>query len=77
MTFKEIVKKEWPQRPIRINAGSTQIYLGVNCKGLEQMKPEVIEWLDNHKLLHYWTSRKEIELVYKGSTKLNRLVFGE
>ena len=77
MTFKEIVKREWPRRPIRITVGKTEIYMGVNSNGLNQMKSEVIDWLDNHELLHCWSSKREVELVYKGSAKFNRLVFEE
>lgn len=75
--FTEIVNTEWPNRAIRIKVGDVETYMGVNCRGLDEMRSEVKDWLDSHQILHCWYSRKEVELIYKGSEKYFRLVFGE
>ena len=75
--FTFIVTENWPKRAIRVTAGNIGIYIGKNCKGLEMLKPEVIEYLDSHKIIHCWYSANEIEIVYKESKKLHTLIFGE
>lgn len=74
--FSEIVKTEWPNRPIRIVVGNTVSYMGINCKGLKEMQLEQIEWLDSHKIIHCWYSKEEIEIVFKGSKKYDKIVWG-
>ena len=75
-TFTSVVNNNWPKRAIRVTAGDMQIYMGINSAGLKEMKPEVIAWLDTHKILHCNSDRYEIELVYRKNAKLKKMVFG-
>lgn len=75
-TFTEEVNQYYPKRAIRVIVGATQTYIGVNCDGLNEMKPEQIEWLNAHKPIHVWFSAKEVEFVFRGSQKYEKIVWG-
>ena len=74
--FSEIVKVEFPNRPIRVKVGDTVSYMGINSRGLAEMKPEQIKWLDSHTIIHCWYSREEVEIVFRGSKKYEKIVWG-
>lgn len=76
MKFSDYVKEYFPKRPIRIRVGDTESYMGRNCKGLNEMSPAQIDWLNNHKPIHILYSYSEIELVYRSSKKYTRIVWG-
>ena len=73
--FSEIVRTEFPNRAIRVKVGDTCSYMGINSRGLDEMKSEQIDWLDSHKILHCWYSAKEIELIFKASKKYEKIVW--
>ena len=77
MIFSDLVKAEFPKRPIRVRVGDTESYMGVHCEGLAEMKPEQIKWLDSHAPIHKWYSAKEIELVYRKSKQYEQIVWGD
>lgn len=73
--FSEIVNTEFPNRPIRVVVGNTVSYIGINSRGLKEMQSEQVKWLDSHKIVHCWYSQKEIEIVFKGSKKYDKIVW--
>ena len=75
-TLTSIIMANSSKRAVRIKAGNTEIYIGINCNGLEEMNPNVLKWFDTHKALHVWSGRNEVEVQYKGSAKLERMIFG-
>ncbi len=75
MKFSQIVEKEFPNRAIRIRVGNTISYMGIHSRGLKEMKPEQIQWLDSHNHIHCWYSYNEIEIVYRKSAKYEKIVW--
>lgn len=76
MKFSQIVAKEFPRRAIRIRVGDTESYMGIHSRGLNDMTPEQVQWLDNHNCIHCWYSYKEVEIVYRKSSKYDKIVWG-
>lgn len=74
-TFSELMDNNFPKRAMRVTVGSIQFYFGENCRGKEEVKPEIIKWFDTHKYSHCWWSIEEIELVYPRNRKFEDYYF--
>ena len=74
--FSEIVAKNHGRRNIVLKVGRVRTYISKNSNILKEMTKERIEWLDNHKILKEWSGLEEIELIYKGSKKYEKMVWG-
>lgn len=73
--FTEMMAKNWPQKDVRISFGDCSIFIGRNCGGLDELKPEVIEFLDSHEPIHRYISATEVEWRYRYNSKLYNLIF--
>lgn len=74
--FETIANLYWPTRAIRVCVGDTQTYIGRNCAGICHMKPEQIEWLNNHKFYWWSISYDTVELRYRKNKQYERIVWG-
>ena len=76
--FTNWVNEFFPTCAIKVIVGDVEIYMGRKCAGLKEMKPEAIEWLDNHKIISYaiipYSNR--VELKYRASKKFKEIIFG-
>jgi hypothetical protein len=76
MKFSQIVAEEFPRRAIRVRVGNTESYMGIHSRGLNDMTPEQVHWLDSHNCIHCWYSYKEVEIIYRKSAKYDKIVWG-
>ena len=74
-TFSELMDNNFPKRAMRVTVGSIQFYFGENCRGKEEVRPEIVKWFDTHKYSHCWWSVKEIELVFPRNKKFEDYYF--
>lgn len=78
--FSKIVNEYFPENAIRVIVGDTETYIGVNCGGLNEMKPEQIEWLDSHNPTSVkwgvkWGQWEKV-IKYRKSVQYEKIVWG-
>ncbi len=76
--FTSWVNEYFPSCAIRVIVGDVEIYMGRKCAGLKEMRPEAVEWLNNHKIISYGfiPYNNEVMLKYRASRKFKRIIFG-
>lgn len=76
--FTSWVNEFFPSYAIRVIVGDVEIYMGRKCAGLKEMRPEAVEWLNNHKIISYAfiPYNNEVMLKYRVNRKFESIILG-
>lgn len=78
MNFVDWVNAYFPKFAIKVIVGPTSIFIGQHCNGLDEMRPEQIEWLNKHKIISWNISpyNERVTLKYRASETFEKIMWG-